>query len=255
MQAHLQAVEQEFQEIQLPNEIEAYIEKHFPHALETVPPYPLNDLPIWYMGNIADEDPSFLEINDIPESFLSDLPPIFQKKANTLLTTCFDNIDIEEPWGVYNEFKIKLLCFAKLLHSFVRISDDGYNNFDPVETVNSLAIDSMYLGGIMTAEMFIELTSSDYSTEDDFELKCDAFNSIATDKTPALIRSLCKQVGGETHLLAMLWWSIWPNYSHPANDKVDHLFNYFDPNDEESIVRMELYEFLQDGYSDRAEND
>ena len=246
-----QKLEDDFWSDFLPDKIEEYISEHYPNALEIMPPSALGGLPVWFAANFSHKGPSYLEESGLLDSYIELFPTIFRSNALSLLTTCFDGIEIDKPWGVVNEYKVQLLCFAKLLHGFVCASDYDSNDFSVTETVDSLGINDLYLGGLLSTDMFKELSDSDYEAEDNHELRIDFLEGIAREQVCALVTTLTKRFG-VTELCAMLWWCIYPNYTQSAYDKFDALFNGmgFDF----PLELMQVYNLLEDGWSDYADN-
>jgi len=242
-------LENDFWEDSFPAEIDLYIPGHYPNALEIMPPSELGGLPVWFAANFSHKGPSYLEESGLLDSYIELFPTAFRHKSLSLLVTCFDDIGIDEPWGVANEYKVQLLCFVKLLHGFVSASDYDFNDFSVTETADSLGINDLYLGGLLSADMFRELSDSDYEAEDDHELRTDFLESIAREQVCALVTTLTKRFG-VTELCAMLWWCIWPNYTQSVYDRFDDLFMNFNFPPE----LMQVYNLLEDGWSDYADN-
>ncbi|MCF6204311.1 MAG: hypothetical protein L3J59_11690 [Methylococcaceae bacterium] len=240
-------LEEEFWIYQLPDEIDAYLSKHFPDALEIIPPSALKDLPIWFMSNISNERLNYLEENNLLNPYIEQFPPVFQDYAKNLLATCFEHYSIGNTWGSTNNYKLDLLCFAKLLHGFVCVSQWDSNQFDVLETAKSLDIDNLYLGSLLSPDMTTEIYGNTYANN--FEPKSDALDLITTDKINNFTKTLCKHIG-ETHFFAMLWWCIWPDHSRSVYANYDSLFNEFNLNDEATAIKMEIFQLLQDGWSD-----
>ena len=99
--------------------------------------------------------------------------------------------------------------------------------------------------------MFEELSTSDYEAEDDYELRTDFLERIAREQVYALVATLTKRFG-VTDLCAMLWWCLYPNYTQSVYDKFDGLFNRMDFDFSPEL--MQVYNLLEDGWSDYADN-
>ncbi len=244
-------LENDFWEDSFPTEIDLYISERYSSELEIMPPSALGGLPVWFVANIANEGPSYLEENSLLESYIELFPPVFQPNALSLLATCFDNIGTNEPWGIINKYKVQLLCLTKLLHGFVSASDYDFNHFSVTETADSLDINDLYLGGLLSKDMFEELSNLDYETEDDYQLRTDFLESIAREQVCALVTTLTKRFG-VTELCAMLWWCLYPHYTQSVYDKFDALFNRMDFDFSPEL--MQVYNLLEDGWSDYADN-
>lgn len=243
---YIQRLEEDFWEDLIPYKIS----EHTFGALEVMPPTALNGLPVCFTGNMENGDLSYLEECGLIDAYIEQLPVVFQNHANSLIATCIGNIGTDEPWGAINGYKLKLLCFAKLLHGFVCITQFDSNNFDVVETVKSLEIDDLYLGGKLSSDIFDDIFLYD---AEEYDLHDVAYGSIVNNNIYKFTQSLSKYMG-INYLYVLLWWCIWPCFTQSVYDKYDNLLNNINLNDDESITRLEVYEFLQDGWSDRADN-
>jgi hypothetical protein len=246
---NLNSYEQQWLEY-LPTHIGHYIKTEHSTTLEVVPPTALDRLPIWFFGITSCTTPAFIEDNDLLDAYTKLLPSAYQSKSAALLAYIFaEDCEQDDGWAYTNEYKVQLICFAKLLHGVVTASGYDFNQFEAREAMYSLKLDPIYVGSLLSESSVKELSDLNEYEENVKEL---ALSSVLLGRMDTLINRLTAS-HGENFLFAILWWCVRSDYSMTVDEKLDSLLNNF--SDDDVGEKLSVYELLCSGWTTEFEVD
>jgi len=224
----------------LRSKIETDINHRHANALELWPPNSLEDLPVWYYCVMADIDASAQpELDAICDHYADLLPNHHRPKAQAWLAMLLEEAGeeaLESSWLGYNDFVLKAIALAKLLHDFDEACDNGFSDLSYGDAVQ-VGISPLFLGSKLTEDDLLELEAYVYPNEDDL---CSAALELYIDREYRELIGLPAPFSGADDLFYTLWSSTWPDYQESVDRRVEQLLG-------ENLVteKMRAFEFLQ----------
>jgi len=227
----------------IPEHIARFITSDHKETLEIIPPSPLDGLPIWYFGITNKSSlPTYIEDNEIFDTYKNLLPSFYKPKVVALLAYFFQSDCETLIWIEENDYKVRLICFAMLLHGFVNASDYDWYDLDNSDAIASLQIDNFYLGSLLKKSVLDDLSSQEY--DDEYILNIALHRVFEGEFSKFMVEQRNKH--SANYLFAILWWCVSPEFDTYVEEKLNNLLNdvvSFDIEDR----RLAAYEFVESG--------
>lgn len=223
-------------------EVDLWLRRNHPGTL----PYLLDDnyepMDAWWSGIEAGEDWPW------DKEFAQSLPNTHYHRADTWMEILCEIAKCDwESWKEEQELGLKMASLCEWLHGFEQVSENDFNTFEAI--TENFGLDNEYLiYAAMKIEGECDLLSLD-EAEDGEELSSQALKLIVCDKRYEIANDLKEYFGGESVLYYTLWFCIRPDYKRPMMELLINDSLGFDdlPN------MLNTWEFVSDGWSDRAE--
>jgi hypothetical protein len=223
-------------------EIESWLRKNHPGALPCLMTDNYESMDAWWSGIEAGKNWSW------DKSFARSLPETHYHRADTWMEILCETAKCDwESWKEEQEFRLQMASLCEWLHGFEQVSENCYNTFEAIP--ENFGLDNEYL---LYAAMKIKGecdTLSIDEAEDGKDLFSQALQLIVCDKRGDIANDLIEYFGGETGLYYTLWFCIRPDYKRSMMELLINDSLRFDdlPN------MLNTWEFVTDGWSDRAE--
>jgi hypothetical protein len=181
----------------------------------------------WWLG-IKDCQKESTYLWSFPvKDFAQLLPSSYADAASTWLTILAKAMDMANPEYDYDLENNKNSLFAatlcEWLHGFEKASGNGYNDFDPENSIKLLNIDDFFLG--YTANSYYDnLQDLFYDVECDYEsMKPHLIKKITEDNRYKMRCGLSQFFDSDAGLFWALYSSIWTHYERPMWDLCNRL--------------------------------
>lgn len=239
------------------SEIERWLDVNHPGAIAYCPENEYAEIDFWWSGIEAYEDNIdwAFDVN----KFADTLPYHHRAKANTWLNILAHTLEFDFENVFHREQATAFAAtLCEWLQGFEAVSGNGYNNFCASSFSSSIGPSSFFLG--YEASRLSDIDFEDFCNEHGYA-EIDEFNKVALklvteDLRGKLSTVLSKFWGGDISLAWVLYSSIWSNFKISINDAIlefgdiTSLMSGYP--DEDEIVRTEIYQFVSEGWHDKA---